>query len=68
MTLLQIAVGVLAATFIVAFLGAVAGLFQDDGYHPMSPDEEYRWLTEEHGLTHEEAEEIMRPFHPPERN
>lgn len=62
MTVLEIIVGVACALFILACLGAVAGLFQDSGYHPMSPDEEYRWLTEEHELTHEEAEEIMRPI------
>ncbi len=47
---------------IAAFLAAVYGLLTSDArsYMPMSPDEEYRWLTEDMGLTPDEAEEIMR--------
>ena len=33
------------------------GLFSSDQYTPMSYDEEYKWLTETCGLSHEEAEE-----------
>ena len=61
MTWVEIIVLVAAGLGILAFLLAVVGMLTDDRtYHPMSPDEEYQWLTEEHGLTPEEAEEVMR--------
>lgn len=65
MTFMQIASIIGVVLVLICFFGAIAGIFQDDGYHPMSPDEEYRWLTEEHGLTHEEAMEIVNgpPVH-----
>ena len=63
MTILGIVTAVLAAVAILAFLGAAVGMCSTRGQHePMSPDEEYRWLTEDHGLSHEEAEEVMRPM------
>ena len=57
----KIAVAIGAGGFILAFLLAVCGLFQDNGYMPMSPDEEYEMLTGQYGLTDAEAAEIMRP-------
>jgi len=61
MTLIQIVVAGVTIVFVFCFFGAIAGLFADRTYHPMSPDEEYRWLTEDCGLTHDEALEYQRP-------
>lgn len=38
---------------------ALWGTFSGRNSSRMSPDEEYRWLTEEQGLSHEEAQEYM---------
>lgn len=63
MTWLQIIVLVVAGLGILAFLGAVAGMLSPGpDYMPMSSDEEYRWLTEDIGLSPEEADEVMRPI------
>ncbi len=49
-----------AFLFIAAIFISLWGMLSPGpDYMPMSPDEEYRWLTEDMGLTHEEAEEIM---------
>jgi hypothetical protein len=45
---------------IAAFLCGVWGMLSPGpDYMPISPDEEYEWLTEKMGLSHEEAEEVM---------
>jgi hypothetical protein len=65
-TWLQIIVLLVAGLGILAVLGAVVGmLYPGPDYMPPSPDEEYRWLTEDVGLTHDEAEDLMRgpPVH-----
>ena len=63
MTWIQIIVMIVAGLGILAFLGAVAGMLSPGpDYMPMSPCEEYRWLTEDMGLSPEEAEEVMRPI------
>lgn len=63
MTWLQIIVLIPGSVVFLAACFAVWGMFSPGpDYIPMSPDKEYLWLTEEHGLTHEEAEEIMRPI------
>lgn len=61
MTWLQVIVMIAAGLGILVFLLAVYGLLTVDSpsYMPMSPDEEYRMLTEHYGLTHDEAEEVM---------
>lgn len=63
MTIFKIIIASIAALFICAFFIAIWGLLSTDpNYIPMTPDEEYRWLTEDIGLTHEEAKEVMRPI------
>jgi len=63
MTWIQIIVLIVASLGILAFLGAVVGMLcPGPDYFPMSPDEEYRWLTEDKGLSHEEALDIMKPI------
>ena len=45
---------------IAAFFFAIWGwLCPGPDYMPMSPDVEHRWLTEDMGLTHDEATEIV---------
>ena len=62
-TILEIILVPVAVLFIAAvFIGLWGMLSPGPDYMPMSPDEEYRMLTEQYGLTHEEAEEIMRPI------
>ena len=56
------AMGVLALVLgslplVVIFL-ALGGMCQSRQYDPMSYDEEMRWLTEDCGLSREEADEI----------
>jgi hypothetical protein len=56
-----ITVGAIVAVILFALgcIGAIAGMCIGPGqYEPMSFDEEYWWLTEEQGLSHEEATEI----------
>ena len=61
MTWIQIIVLIVAGLGILMILGAVVGMLSPGpDYMPMSSDAEYRWLTEDVGLTHDEAEEIMR--------
>jgi hypothetical protein len=64
MGLIEILEGILVVVtvlFFLAFFSAICGwLAPGADYMPMSPDEEYRWLTEDMGLTHDEAEDIMR--------
>ena len=63
MTWVQIIVIIAVGLGILAFLGAVIGvLCPGPDYMPMSPDAEYQWLTEDIGLSPEEAEEVMRPI------
>ncbi len=63
MDALEISVLTLAALFVLTLIGAAVGMFTENrNYIPMSPDEEYRWLCDDYGLSHEEAREVMRPL------
>lgn len=62
-TIFEIILVSVAVLFIAAFFLGVYGMLTSDApsYMPMSPDEEYQMLTEQYGLTDEEAADIMRP-------
>lgn len=63
MTWLQIIVLIVAGLGLLTIFGAVYKTFAPGpDYFPMSPDEEYRWLTKDIGLSHEEAMEYRRPI------
>ena len=60
MTWIQIIVLIVGGVAFLAVCFAVWGMLSPGpDYIPMSPDEEYRWLITDQGLSHEEAMEIM---------
>lgn len=61
MEIIQIIAMIAGGVFLLAVALALTAMLTDSGVRcaPMSPDEEYEWLTKSMGLSHEEAEEIM---------
>lgn len=59
MTWIDIIVLIVAGLFLCAFVLGLVGMFTTADPVPMSPDEEYRWLTKANGLTHDEALDVM---------
>jgi len=60
MTWIQILVLVVSGVFFLMVVMALIGwLCPGPDYMPMSSDKEYQWLTEDMGLSHDEAMEIV---------